>query len=313
MSLVQWRIGSLPPRARAAIALAMVACGAQENAPPSVVRMDPPTTPKESASSAPMPTPPVADGAVDVSRLTPRERSEWSTYMNELLAPCPDVAVPLSQCVSERRACDKCLPAARLLVKIVSQGATREMIEASYHNRFDLDHVRDVQTEGSPARGAADARAVVVEWADFECPHCEAMAPTLDKLASDHPSDVRLVYKFMPLEHHTHAEPAARAAIAAQMQGKFWEMHHAIFAHTSHLEQSDLEGYARAIGLDVARFRKDMASAAATERLAADRKQADALKVMGTPTIYINGRLWDGAQSLEDWVALDLSLARAAH
>lgn len=249
---------------------------------------------------------------VDTSSLTPREKKEWSSYVSELLAPCADTPVPIAQCVSEKRACSKCLPAAKMILKGVRDGGTKEMIETSYHNRFDADKVKDVRIEDSPSRGPTGAPIVIVEWADFECPHCQATAPVLEKLCDDHKSDLRFVYKFMPLDKHTHAEPAARAAIAAGMQGKFWEMHHKLFANPEHLEQSDIENYAREIGIDVVKFRADMQSKNATDRIAADRKQADELKVQGTPTIYINGRLYDHAQSFDEWVALELNLLGAA-
>ena len=134
---------------------------------------------------------------------------------------------------------------------------------------------------------------MLVEFADFECPFCQKVAPQLDTLWEKRKDKVRFVYKFMPLPMHPHGEIAARAAMAAQLQGKFWEMHHVLFANGQHLEQTDLEGYARAIGLDVDRFRADMQSAPATGRLGADKKLADDLDVKGTPTIFIDGREYD--------------------
>ncbi len=245
---------------------------------------------------------------VDTSSLTPREKKEWSSYVSSLLAPCADTPVPIAQCVREKRACGKCLPAAKMILKGVRDGATREMVEQSFHNRFDADRIKDVRLEDSPSRGPSGAPVVVVEFADFECPHCQMTAPLLDKLVESHKDSVRFVYKFMPLQGHTHAEPAARAAIAAGMQGKLWEMHHKLFVSAEHLDQSDLEGYARELGLDVVKFRADMQSQAATDRLAADRKLADELKVAGTPTIYINGRLYERVQSFEEWVDLELQM-----
>ncbi len=86
---------------------------------------------------------------------------------------------------------------------------------------------------------------------------------------------MRFVYKFMPLTMHPHGESAARAAIAAQAQGKFWEMHDKLFANGEHLEDADILKYAAAIGLDVDRFRADMQSPATKARLDADRKLGD--------------------------------------
>ena len=106
---------------------------------------------------------------------------------------------------------------------------------------------------------------------------------------------------------HPPPEGAARAAIAAQMQGKFWEMHHLLFANGQHLEPADLDRYATAIGLDLDRFHADMQSAAATEHLAADRKLGDDLKVHGTPTIFIDGREYDTKADLGEWLDQEIA------
>jgi hypothetical protein len=146
---------------------------------------------------------------VDTSSLTPREKKEWSSYVSSLLAPCADTPVPIAQCVREKRACGKCLPAAKMILKGVRDGATRDMVEQSFHNRFDADKVKNVPIADSPAVGPSSAPIVIVEFADFECPHCQATAPLLDKLVDDHKDTVRFVYKFMPLSGHAHAEPVS--------------------------------------------------------------------------------------------------------
>jgi protein-disulfide isomerase len=257
---------------------------------------------KDPSSSAPEVTMP----GVDTSALTPRERKEWSTYVSEFLAPCPDVPVSVAQCVQEKRPCGKCLPAAKFVLKGVRDGQTRDQIEKAYKNRFDADKIRDVPIDGSPSKGPESAAVTIVEFADFECPFCGVMAPVLERARAERNEHVRIVYKFMPLGGHPHGEPAARAAIAAGNQGKFWEMHKKLFENQKRLEQSDLEGYAKELGLDLARFRSDMNAPATTERIERDRKLADKLEVKGTPTIYINGREFQAGQDLNDWIALEL-------
>ena len=245
---------------------------------------------------------------VDTSMLTPREKKEWAAYVNEFLAPCSNTPVSVAQCVKEKRACDKCAPAAKYILRSVRDGEAREQVETSFKNRFDAAKIKSVNIDESPSRGPENASVVMVEFADFECPHCGLMAPRLDKAVDDRPNDVRFVYKFMPLKGHTHAEPAARAAIAAHRQGKFWPMHHKIYSHQSNLEQADLDSYARDLGLDITRFHADMQSKETTDRLERDRKAADALEVKGTPTIYINGREYDPQQDLSEWFALELAM-----
>jgi len=180
---------------------------------------------------------------------------------------------------------------------------SQEQVEKSYHNRFDADKVRSVDIGNAPVKGPVGAPITIIEFADFECPYCALMAPLLEATWQQRSQEVRFAYKFMPLSGHPHGEPAARAAIAALAQGKFWEMHDRLFANRDHLEQSDLDGYAKELGLDLNRFHADMQSQATTDRLAGDRKQADALDVKGTPTIYINGREFDIHQDLNEWIA----------
>ena len=244
---------------------------------------------------------------VDTSQFTPRERHEFSQYVRDLPAPCKDVAVPIAQCVLEKRACEACVPAATAIAKAVREGFSRDQVEELYKRRFDASSGSRISLAGSPSRGPEDAHVVFVEFADFECPFCQKIAPELDAAWEARKDKVRFVYKFMPLSMHPHGEPAARAAIAAQMQGKFWEMHHLLFANGQHLEPSDLDRYATAIGLDLDRFHADMQSAAATEHLAADRKLGDDLKVHGTPTIFIDGREYDTKADLGEWLDQEIA------
>ncbi len=264
------------------------------------------------AGSAP-PSPGDVDvPGVDTSSFTPREKHELSRYASSLPAPCATVAVSVAQCVVEKRACAACLPAVRAIAQAVRDGMAEEQVRDLYKQRFDPTASKSIPIDGSPSRGPEGGPVVLVEFADFECPFCQKMAPELDALWEKHKDKVLFVYKFMPLSMHPHSEIAARAAIAAQMQGKFWAMHHQLFANGQRLEQSDLDSYAKSIGLDVARFRADMQSAATTARLEADRKLADQLGVKGTPTIYIDGRPYDLKVDIEQWVEGDIAASAGA-
>jgi len=246
---------------------------------------------------------------VDTRELTPREKHELARYVGAFAAPCPDVAVPVGQCVREKRACRACVPAVLAVAKAVREGMASEQVEAMYRQRFDPGAAKAIPIDGSPVRGADSAPVTVVEFADFECPFCQRLAPELDDLLAKRAGKVRFVYKFMPLSMHPHGEQAARAAIAALAQGKFWEMHHQLFANGTHLEDTDLEAYAKGLGLDLGRFKADLQSPATKARLDADRKLADDLGVKGTPTLYIDGREYDAKVELGEW--LDSEIAKA--
>ena len=253
---------------------------------------------------------------VDTSTLTPRERREFSTYVTEFLAPCPDVPVSLAQCVREKRACGKCAPAAKLVAKSVRDGMSREQVEAAYKNRFAPDRVKNVPVDGSPVKGAEDAPVTVVEFADFECSACGRANPAVEKVLETQKGNVRFVFKHYPLPIHPHGEAASRAAFAAGQQGKFWEMHKKLFDNQRHLEAMDLEGYAKDLGLDLAKFRADAKGQAATDRIDRDKKLGDSLGLKGTPTFYINGREFnfrsDLVGELNEWIEAEVGGAKAA-
>jgi protein-disulfide isomerase len=248
---------------------------------------------------------------VDTHEFTPREKHEFTTYVTEFPAPCSAVAVPIAECVTGQRPCGACLPAANVIAKAVREGMARDQVEQLYKERFDAKSAVGIPVDGSPSRGPDTAPVTFVEFADFECPFCQQIAPKLDELWAARQTTMRFVYKFMPLSMHPHGEIAARAGIAAAAQGKFWEMHHQLFSHGDRLDQASLEGYASAIGLDLERFRADMQSDATKARLEADRKLGDALKVKGTPTIFINGREYDAKVDLAEWVDGEIAAAKA--
>jgi protein-disulfide isomerase len=250
-------------------------------------------------------TPDVSIPEVETSALTPREKKEWGSYVSEFLSPCADVPVSIAQCVQEKRACSRCLPAAKFVLKGVRDGQSREQLEKSYHNRFDADRIKNVAIDGSPTKGPESAPITIIEFADFECPFCAIMAPQLDKAFDDRKGQIRFVFKFFPLASHPHGEACARAGIAAYNQGKFWEMHHQMFANREHLEQSDLDAYAKESGIELNKFHADLQSPATTERIERDKKLADSLQVKGTPTIYINGRDYSPQNDLNDWLNLE--------
>jgi protein-disulfide isomerase len=292
------------PFLRISLLAAVVLLAGSTCSKPDVGEVKPAATPEVSVSLK----------GVDTSSLTSRERRDWAAQVSELLAPCPEVPVSIAQCVSESRACKTCLPAAQFLLKQVQAGKAKKEREDAFHARFDLGKTKTIVLDGSPEMGSPDAVVTIVEWADFECPFCRAFSPVLDELVHKYPSQVRLAYKFYPLAAHPHGEIAARAAVAALRQGKFWEMHHMLFDNQEHLEQSDLERYAKALGLDLAKFRADFGSKEVGDVLERDKQQADGLGLDGTPFIFINGRYVNlqyvaSQEDVADWVKLDIELS----
>lgn len=248
---------------------------------------------------------------VDTGALSPREHARWSAHVSELLAPCEDTPVSVQVCVEEKRACASCTVAAKYLVTQVRQGKTPAQVEVSYKERFSPDYVKDIDLAGSPSKGDPSAPITIVEWADFECPMCQRAQPVLDEFVKKN-EDVRLVFKNFPLAMHEHAETAARASVAADLQGKFWEMHELMFSSQVPLTEATLESFAKQLDLDLKQFKKDLHSEKVADAVARDRKQGDEVKLTGTPTIFINGRLFSYPSELKtglaEWVALERQL-----
>ena len=243
---------------------------------------------------------------VDVSQLTGTERGVWRDLVNDVLSPCGE-PVSVARCVAEERACRKCVPAARYLVRLVTEGYEKSEIEELYDLRYGPDDAAEIDIEGSPTRGAPMAPVTIVEFSDFECPYCGQAHPVLKRLLREQEGKVRLVFKHYPLSAHHNALPAARAAVAAGNQGKFWEMHDMLFEHQDALTEEDLEGYAERIGLDVEQFRADMRSEETQRVIERDRAQGRELGVTGTPTIFVNGRRFqEPPRALEAYVREEL-------
>jgi protein-disulfide isomerase len=139
----------------------------------------------------------------------------------------------------------------------------------------------------------------LVEYGDFECPYCGRAEPIVRELLRDF-ADVRYVWRHLPLSDvHVHAQQAAEAAEAAAAQGAFWEMYDLLLEHQTALRHMDLLAYAEELGLDMARFSRDLAEHAGAGRVAADVDSADLSGVSGTPTFFVNGRRHHGAYDIE--------------
>jgi protein-disulfide isomerase len=165
------------------------------------------------------------------------------------------------------------------------------------------DPAREYRVEigDAPVRGDSGAEVTIVEWSDFQCPFCNRVEPTLQQLEREYGDSIRVVFKHLPLPIHPEAKAAHAAAEAAHRQGKFWAMHDRIFANQRDLRVETLEGYAKEIGLDLARYRKDVASKEVQKRIEEDLAQAHKLGVTGTPSFFINGRNLSGAQPVESF------------
>jgi protein-disulfide isomerase len=173
----------------------------------------------------------------------------------------------------------------------VDTGPRTVPISQSYTDRVSKGYWVDGDTEASP-------KVTVVEYADFQCPYCQALAAPLSA-AIDQSSDyVQLQYHSYPLSQHNKAIQAAHAAEAAGRQGKFWQMHDELFAKQSEWEDettfdfsNTLDQYAKDQGLDVSQFDRDLNDPSLQTPIDADMALADKIPLTGTPTLVVNGTL----------------------
>lgn len=145
--------------------------------------------------------------------------------------------------------------------------------------------------------GPTDARVKIEEFGDFQCPSCGILHPVLKKLEAEYDSRVAVTFREFPLAPvHPNAVEAARAAEAAGLQGRFWQMHDLLYDYQAAWSDSSsvrsvFAQYAADMGLDAPRLLRDMDSKVVRDRLIADQRRGASLGVTGTPTLFINGHL----------------------
>ena len=141
------------------------------------------------------------------------------------------------------------------------------------------------------ALGPSNAAVTLVEYGDFECEFCGRAYPELKRLLEQVSGKVRFVFRHFPIpEDHPHAQHAAEVAEAAAAQGKFWEMHDLLYQHQAALSDDNLLGYARELGLDVARVQRELTAHTHRQHVREDFMGGVRSGVSGTPRFFINGR-----------------------
>lgn len=180
-----------------------------------------------------------------------------------------------------------------------------------------LDPLRtQIATAGYPSRGPANAPVTLVEFADFQCPFCGGLYPTLKQVEKNYADRVRFVYRQFPLVNmHPHAQKAAEASLCAHDQGKFWEYHDSLFSRQHELEIADLKQRAVTLKMDTTAFNQCLESGRKATTIRQDQGDARKNGVTSTPTMFINGRLLSGNRPYADIRAViedELKRAQAA-
>jgi len=169
-----------------------------------------------------------------------------------------------------------------------------QLLESSFTNRTP-----DVVDSNNPTKGPKNAPITITEYTDFQCSFCSRGANTVHKLLKLYPDKVRLAFKNNPLGFHKQALPAAKAALAAHKQGKFWEYHDLLFKNASALNEKLFVKLAKDLKLDVDKFNNDRSSDEIAKQIEAEKAHAAMLKLTGTPSFIANGVVIKGAQPLD--------------
>jgi Na+/H+ antiporter NhaA len=168
-----------------------------------------------------------------------------------------------------------------------------------------MDLADPVDPERDHVRGPEDGLVTLVEYGDFQCPHCGRAEPVVRELLAEFGDDLRYVFRHLPLQEvHENAQVAAEAAEAAGVQGRFWEMYEILLAHQDALDPEDLHRYAEELRLDLGRFSQELRTRTHAPRVARDEESADRSGVAGTPTFFINGRRHHGPNDIDTLTSL---------
>jgi protein-disulfide isomerase len=185
-------------------------------------------------------------------------------------------------------------------------------LQDKYKVDYRLEPIRvDVAATG-PAQGSASAPVTIVEFSDFQCPFCSRLTPTIKQVEQKYGDKVRVVFRQYPLPFHQNAQKAAEASLCAMDQGKFWELHDAMFADQNALGVDQLKATAAKLGINADKFNKCLDSGEKAAAISLDQKAGQAAGVNGTPALFVNGRFINGAVPLEQiTTVVDDELRRA--
>jgi protein-disulfide isomerase len=247
---------------------------------------------------------PDAIGNVDLSGLTAVEKKAVLKLLREEDCSC-QCGLKTADCIVQDPSCSYSRSLAAIAIKGVKDGKTlleiSKLMDASpkAHRPKVLEDPVNIPVVGAPSLGPGDARITIVEFSDFECPYCALAVKQVKTLMAAYPKDIRLFYKQFPLSMHPHAQLAAEAALAAQEQGKFWEMHDMMFSNFRKLSRENLLAWAQEIGLDADKFKAELDSGKFAAAVKKDTSEGDAAGVYGTPAFFINGKLYNGPMTME--------------
>jgi protein-disulfide isomerase len=237
-----------------------------------------------------MPIPACKAGMADMEfskKKIAEQRKKCDELMNKL---CADLGKETETCKMVQTETPKFAPE-RCEMMLRQYKAVLDDLKRQEEANKPLTPEKRASIEGGtgPSFGPKDAKVVIVEFSDFQCPFCSRAAKTVKQIKEKYGEKVRFVFRQYPLSFHKNANIAAQASLAAHAQGKFWEYHDLMFENQQALEQPKLEEYAAKVKLDVKAFKAAMTSEATKKAVAADLETGNQVGVRGTPSMFVNG------------------------
>jgi protein-disulfide isomerase len=229
----------------------------------------------------------------DLSGLTDEQRAQFLEVSGDVFdyAGCKDT---LAKCLGSGVDDVHALRMSELVKSLIAEGnppsRVIEMVE-NYYASFDASRRQNIKPNDCPILGDPKSPVAVVEFSDYQCPHCAAaVKPLHDLVTSAAKGKAKLCAKYFPLQQHPRARVAAGCAEFARRKGKFWEMHGLLFAHQDELDDENLKGFAKQLGLDGATMLKEVYSGKFDSIIDAHLQEGMSAGVQATPTLFINGR-----------------------
>jgi len=233
---------------------------------------------------------------MNMGQLSDAKRATFAEIALAELCPCEGATESLHECLQDTaKACPLAMQTASMMAQGVHAGAPKAEIQdviAQFVTNAKKLHSFDLK--GVPFKGNVEAPVAIVEFADFQCPHCKVASGLLDEISKQYGDQLVIYFKQFPLNAHNQSMSAATATLAAHNQGKFWPMHDLVFENQRTLAADSYEKFAGRIGLNLSKFKADMKSPEVAAHIARDRKEGEAAGLTGTPTLYINGRQYQG-------------------
>jgi protein-disulfide isomerase len=243
---------------------------------------------------------------IDVSKLDDFQKKVFFRIINSEPSLCGQAQ---SLIASAKKDCKRSFLGIRYTAKLVEQGFTDSEVSEAIGKRYRGAEPKKIDLAEAPVKGSPTAKITLVEFADYECPHCKRLQPVLRQIVDEFRGDVKAYFKHYPLPQHTNARLAAEAAVAANKQGKFWVFQDKLWDKQDELSPAEIEKIAKESGLDMTKFRADLQAPATKDRVQKDRTDGQTLGLQATPSVYINGREYTDpkdTESMREWIKEEL-------